>query len=444
MFFVYWFFILGETEKMFVGNSFLRNKNFLCALNLLKVEKVAHLHSGCISNKWKVLSHNGKLLKQNTYLLEFSCPLRYASTGPPTVADTPLGQTLAKDIANTPIDPIPEAPEPLSRLSESVAEVVSSGEPSFSSLGLGGYSPVGIIQSCMEYLHVSCDLPWWGAIVIGTAVVRILMFPLVIMAQRNAAKMNNHLPQLQMLQLKMTEARQRGDKLDAARYGAEMVQFMKEKNLNPLKNVMVPLAQAPVFISFFMSLRGMTNIPVDSMRTGGLLWFMDLTLPDQYYLLSLITSTTLWITIEVGTDSVRLKDSNMMIMKYVLRFMPVIVFPVTMNFPSAILVYWVSSNMISLVQVGFLRIPRVRQFFKIEQLVKHDTSNLPIKDKGFVKGVSESWTNLKISKELEDRERLDQVQFMQAGRGAVKKTYKYDPTQSRLPSSTSVQAKKQT
>lgn len=55
-----------------------------------------------------------------------------------------------------------------------------------------------------------------------------------------------------------------------------------------------------------------------------------------------------------------------------------------------------------------------------------------------------AWTNMKISKELEDRERLDQLQFMQAGRGAVKKTYKYDPTQSQSPSSTTVQAKKQT
>lgn len=61
------------------------------------------------------------------------------------------------------------------------------------------------------------------------------------------------------------------------------------------------VSQAPVFISFFLSLKGMTNVPVDSMRTGGMLWFLDLTLPDQYYLLSLITSTTLWITIEVCT-----------------------------------------------------------------------------------------------------------------------------------------------
>lgn len=69
------------------------------------------------------------------------------------------------------------------------------------------------------------------------------MFPLVVIAQRNGARMNNYLPQLQVLQLKMTEARQTGNQLDAARYGQEMMAFMKEKQLNPLKNMIVPLAQ---------------------------------------------------------------------------------------------------------------------------------------------------------------------------------------------------------
>jgi len=47
----------------------------------------------------------------------------------------------------------------------------------------------------------------------GTIVVRILVFPLVIKSQRNAAKMRNHMPEMQVIQLKMTEARQTGDAL---------------------------------------------------------------------------------------------------------------------------------------------------------------------------------------------------------------------------------------
>lgn len=48
-----------------------------------------------------------------------------------------------------------------------VQKVHANGEVAFESLGLGGYSPVGIIQSSMEWLHVSFNLPWWSTIAIG-------------------------------------------------------------------------------------------------------------------------------------------------------------------------------------------------------------------------------------------------------------------------------------
>ena len=57
--------------------------------------------------------------------------------------------------------------------------------------------------------------------------------------------------------------------------------------------------QAPIFMSVFFALKGMSNAPVQSMTHGGLFWFTDLTMCDPYYLLPLLTSVTLWATIEV-------------------------------------------------------------------------------------------------------------------------------------------------
>lgn len=48
-----------------------------------------------------------------------------------------------------------------------------------------------------------------------------------------------------------------------------------------------------------MALRKMASVPVESMTRGGMLWFQDLTVMDEFYLLPLITCTTLWITLEV-------------------------------------------------------------------------------------------------------------------------------------------------
>nr|CAD7407403.1 unnamed protein product [Timema cristinae] len=383
--------------------------------------------------------------------------LRLAST---SVSDEPhLGNVVSEttSLSTTPdisspalsnlpdLPPIPEPPL-VSDMSDVIVQV--AGEPSFASMGLGGWTPVGIVQNCMEYLHIGLDLPWWASIALGTVVVRVIMFPLVIAAQRNAAKMNNNLPQLQILQMKMSEARQSGNQLDAARYSQETVIFMKEKGVNPLKNMLVPLAQAPLFISFFMGLRGMSNVPVESMRTGGLFWFTDLTVPDQYYLLPLITSATLYLTIELGTDSARLGSTNMQTMRYVLRALPLCILPFIINFPGAVLlILEISESYPLLLGVdqlhllgsgSILRIPAVRQYFNIEPLVAHTADSLPVKPKGFVTGLKDSWTNLKITKELEERQRVDEIKFQRAGRGPIQKTYKYDPTQ---PTSSTVAGK---
>ncbi|XP_049828225.1 mitochondrial inner membrane protein OXA1L isoform X1 [Schistocerca gregaria] len=392
-------------------------------LKLQSVQHVRHYHIQKHNSSRLLAGKAGRCMLQPKWMRSGTlgmAALRLSSTTAET--GTSLSETILEKIPEPPVPP-----PPVLDVASEAAQAVGT-EPSFVSLGLGGWSPIGLVQHCLEFLHVDCGLPWWGSIVVGTVVVRVLMFPLVIAAQRNSAKMNNNLPQLQVLQLKMTEARQMGNAMEAARYAQELSAFMKEKEINPFKNMLVPLAQAPLFISFFIGLRRMANVPVESMMTGGLFWFTDLTVPDQYYLLPIITSCTMLLTIEIGADSARLQAANMGMMKYVLRALPICVFPFTINFPGAILCYWVSSNFISLLQVAFLRIPAVRAYFKIEPLITFSPETLPMKPKGFVKGFKESWRNVQITKELEDRQRFDEVQFQKAGRGPIVKTYKHDPT----------------
>lgn len=350
--------------------------------------------------------------------------IRFASSQTPSLENIPEPPPIP-EIPASAAQPVQDIVE---KLTEATQAVVDGAEPAFTSIGLGGYSPVGLVQHCMEFLHITCDLPWWGAILVGTICVRLTIFPLVIMAQRNGAKLANNMPQMQVLQAKMTEARQSGNAIEAARYSQALMQFMKEKEVNPLKNMIVPLAQAPIFISFFVGLRQMANTPVESLRDGGLFWFTDLTIPDQFYLLPIITSITMLATIEVGTDTARLQHQNMQTMRYVLRALPLVILPFTINFPGAIVTYWTFSNIISLIQVAFLKIPAVRQYFKIDKVVVDKAAQAAVKKKGFVEGVKDSWTNMKITRELEERRRIDEMMFQRAAKGAVQKTYKYDPT----------------
>lgn len=108
--------------------------------------------------------------------------------------------------------------------------------------------------------------------------------------------------------------------------------LFKSHGAHPLKSFIPLLVNAPVFISFFIALRKMAELPVgsdplpgsssrpakggpatnthlfspwtfapqvESMHTGGVLWFSDLTVSDPYYILPLTASATMLATLEV-------------------------------------------------------------------------------------------------------------------------------------------------
>ena len=59
------------------------------------------------------------------------------------------------------------------------------------------------------------------------------------------------------------------------------------------------MVQLPIFMSMFFGLRGMANLPLESMMHGGLFWFQDLTVADPFYALPLLTSASLYLQFKV-------------------------------------------------------------------------------------------------------------------------------------------------
>lgn len=95
-----------------------------------------------------------------------------------------------------------------------VIKLHANGEPTFESLGLGGYGPVGIIQTFYELVHINCNLPWWATIVLTSVLIKVATFPLSISVQKNTSNMNRILSQIIKLQENMTDARRCGNSQD--------------------------------------------------------------------------------------------------------------------------------------------------------------------------------------------------------------------------------------
>ncbi|GFU22913.1 mitochondrial inner membrane protein OXA1L [Nephila pilipes] len=326
---------------------------------------------------------------------------------PSTTASTDLAVSLSNNLQNTPL----------------------FVEPSLASLDLAHSTPPGLVQMLLEYLHISWSMPWWMAIVASTLAARIILLPVLIKTQRNTINLSNNMPQLQFLQAKFGEARKAGNSMEASRYAVEISDYMKQHNISPLKTSLLPLMQAPVFISFFLGLRAMAKAPVESMQWGGLGWTIDLTVPDPYYILPILSCSTLYIVLKIGAES-GVKLENMKLARYVFQALPVVALPFCIHFPSAVLYYWVTTNFCTLAIVSVLKIKPVRKYLNLPSQKPIDTK-FQLPKKGFVGGVREAIEDQKVLAAISDRRRMDEMRFRKAGTGPVPRTYSYDPTKTR-------------
>lgn len=181
-------------------------------------------------------------------------------------------------------------------------ELVSaiSQQTDLAGAGLGGYTPVGIIQHALELLHVQANMPWWLAIATIAAVLRVALLPLAVAMQQNTARMFNIQPEVSQILLNMQQCSKNGDQVGQAQEGLKLAELYRQHKVNPFKMFFMPLVQMPIFLTFFMAIRHMAAAPVESMKTGGFAWFPDLTIPDPTFSLPLLTCVNFLLNIEVS------------------------------------------------------------------------------------------------------------------------------------------------
>ena len=113
-------------------------------------------------------------------------------------------------------------------------------------------------------------------------------------------------PTIQKLQVQAQLASVRGNHSEAAFFNKSLNTYMMANNCHPIKSMAPILVQAMFFTSMFFGLRGMTNVPVQSLETGGMLWFSNLTLADPTCILPVLTASTLFLQIYMGADGINL------------------------------------------------------------------------------------------------------------------------------------------
>ncbi|KAI1301816.1 Mitochondrial inner membrane protein OXA1L [Halotydeus destructor] len=322
-----------------------------------------------------------------------------------------LTQFLTEDAARA-------IPELVQNITQSVPGVITAAD-----LNLMSWAPTNGVYHLLEGLH--SYFPWWASIALLTFGLRMLMFPLVVQAQRNAALVSEIQPEMQKLQHKISEARRGGNAQEVQRLTYQLDQTMKKTGASMFKGMLVPMAQMPFFLSVFFALREMSNYPIPSMKEGGLFWFSDLTVPDPYFILPALTCGTLFVMFKWGVDFGQ--GMSPLVTKFMQYGVPGMTLVFVYSFNSALLVYWTTTNFISLIQTFVIRHPYVRTKLKIPAIKKWDPSELP-KKSTLTDKYYEQMDAMKLSKRLSERRNDHERKFQKAGIGPLQKTYKTDPT----------------
>ena len=202
---------------------------------------------------------------------------------------------------------------------------------------------IDVANSVLKFFHDNVGLSWGLSIVAITVCTRALLIPLTYKQLKGMRAMQALQPQMKEIQEKY--------KNDKQRMQQEMMRFYKENKVNPFASCIPLLAQLPVFITLFYTLRH--ELPDDICSGLGLpegcetaghasfLFVNDLT--ASAHGAELIALIVLYVGTQLASGffmSVTADKSQRMMM----FILPVVFVPFIINFPAGLIVYWITTN----------------------------------------------------------------------------------------------------
>lgn len=193
------------------------------------------------------------------------------------------------------------------------------------------------------------------AIMLLTVLIRLVMFPI---AQKQFASM----AQMRAVQPKM-KALQERYKDDKPQLQQEMAKLYREEKVNPLAGCLPIFIQIPIFFALYKVL----ILSIEMRHKPFVLWIQDLSAPDPAHILNLfgllpftppgflaigvlavLLGITMWLTFRLNPTAMDpMQQQIFSIMPWVLMF-------VMAPFAAGLLLYWITSNVLTLAQQSYL------------------------------------------------------------------------------------------
>jgi len=190
-----------------------------------------------------------------------------------------------------------------------------------------------ILREILDWLHSSAGLTWAWSIVALTIIVRMLLVPLMVRQIHSMQSLQMHAPEMKAIQQKWKHDRQRQNE--------ELMKFYRENKINPAASCLPLVAQIPIFFSLYLVLKHFAqHVPAGA----NLEWLglVNITEPVRdgwgplllvIYIASSLTSSWYMSATMQGAQ------------RWMMMVLPVAFVPFLLNFPSGLMIYWLTTNL---------------------------------------------------------------------------------------------------
>ena len=218
---------------------------------------------------------------------------------------------------------------------------------------------IDFFHAILVFIHDTIGFGWGFSIIFLTILVRAALLPLTF-------KQFHSMQRLAQLQPEMKKVQERF-KNDKERMNQEMMKFYRENKVNPFASCLPMLAQFPVFISLYYMLRidlrydicpeinpvsSNNPQPCGSTPDSQFLFISDLT--DKAtgstlaILIVLYVGSQLFSTLLMSTTTDKTQ-------RMIFLALPFIFVLFVIQFPAGLLVYWITTNVWTIVQQAIIR-----------------------------------------------------------------------------------------
>ncbi|WP_281883267.1 membrane protein insertase YidC [Paenibacillus sp. YYML68] len=193
---------------------------------------------------------------------------------------------------------------------------------------------VGPLSDALDWFADLTGGQYGLSILIVTIIIRLVILPLTLKQYKSSKRMQEVQPELKKLQTKYKD--------DPKKVQEETMKLFQKEGVNPLAGCLPILVQMPILIALYNAIMRNEHIGEHTF-----LW-MQLGEKDPYYVLPLLAALTTYIQQKMMAHQMTPQMQSLMII------FPVLIFVMAMNFAAALPLYWVFSNIFTVVQTYFI------------------------------------------------------------------------------------------